>query len=71
MKYDLVYWSVNECNKKAFGKHKPMGRICPDCGMDDWEWRHGVDPEFASEFNPGEYVDFICVGCGHLDHESC
>jgi predicted RNA-binding Zn-ribbon protein involved in translation (DUF1610 family) len=67
----LVEWSVAECNRQNAGRTKAMGMACPDCGKDDWQVHHGIDPEFRSQYNPGEYVDFVCVHCGYTDHQAC
>ncbi len=73
MNHDLVYWSVAEVNRQNAGNPpKKIGlRTCPTCEGDLWFTHHGVDPQFASEYNPGEYVDFICAKCGYTSHESC
>jgi hypothetical protein len=30
-----------------------------------------VDERYRSEYNPGEYVDFICTNCGFTDQQPC
>jgi predicted RNA-binding Zn-ribbon protein involved in translation (DUF1610 family) len=67
----LVEWSVMECNRQNAGRTKAMGMACPDCGKDNWRVHHGIDPEFRSAYNPGEYVDFVCAHCGYTDHQAC
>ena len=71
MNDDLVYWSVAKANQDAAGQHGPKGMTCPHCKSDDWRVYHGVDPQYASQYNPGEYVDFICVRCGYTDQQPC
>ena len=69
---DLVYWSVGEVNRQNAGKGgKPMNMKCPRGCPDSWTTFHGVDPQYRSEWNPGEYVDFICAGCGYTEQHPC
>lgn len=71
MDWTSVEDSVYQANVDAYGKHKAMGMTCPNCGKDDWKVHHGIDSQYKSQYNPGEYVDFICVGCGHTIQEGC
>ena len=71
---DLVYWSVAEVNRRnrlLGNPGKPMKMKCPQCGIDNWKVHHGVDSQYASQWNPGEYVNFICTGCGYTDQQPC
>ena len=68
---DLVYWSVAEVNRRNAGQSKPLNMNCPRCATDSWKTFHGVDPQYKSEWNPGEYVDFICANCGYTEQQPC
>ena len=68
---DFVYWSVAEVNRQNSGQAKPMQMICPRCHTDHWRTWHGVDSQYASQWNPGEYVDFICANCGYTEQHPC
>ena len=61
---DLVYWSVFECNRLHGREVKSHGIKC-SCGADKWRTFWGVDPQYKSEFNPGEFCRFTCVECGY------
>ena len=68
---DFVHWSVAEVNRQNAGQlGKPMNMRCR-CGADNWRTFHGVDERYRSEYNPGEYVDFICTNCGFTDQQPC
>ena len=62
--------SVYLANVENYGKPpRSMNMRCPNACPDLWRTRHGISSEFASEYNPGEYVDFICAGCGFTDRQ--
>ena len=68
---DLVYWSVNEVNKQNAGRTKPLNYPCPQCGEDEWSAYYGVNPLYASQYNPGEYVEYTCSKCGYSYESQC
>jgi hypothetical protein len=57
-------------NQKNGNSARPMGMICPHCQTDNWQTYHGIDSQYASQYNPGEYVDFICENCGFTDQQA-
>lgn len=61
----LVYWSVAECNRTRGHIFKPHGENCPKCGKDNWRTFWGVNHEYRSEYNPGEYIQYTCE-CGFV-----
>lgn len=69
--YDLVYWSVYEANRRNAGLTKSIRYACPKCGQDEWHVYHGVDEQYRSQYNPGEYVEFTCAHCGYSWEEPC
>jgi ribosomal protein S27AE len=66
---DLVYWSVAECNRMHGRTVKTRGELCPYCGADAWICRWGVNPDYRSEYNPGEYIQYTCTKCGYVGEE--
>lgn len=68
---DWVAWSVMEANRRNAGLAKPMRMPCPNCRTDLWRVYHGIDPQYRSGYNPGEYVEFTCVNCGYSFEEPC
>ena len=69
--FDLVYQSVTEMNRRNAGIAKKINKLCPRCGIDLWYVRYGVDPQYRSQFNPGEYVAFTCACCGYQEEHQC
>lgn len=65
---DLVYWSVSAANQERGRRTIRLRHPC-QCGANDWRARNGVDPRYASEYNPGEYVEFTCTNCGFAFEE--
>jgi hypothetical protein len=63
-----VYSSVAEANRQRGGRTITMRHACR-CGGNEWRARNGVDPKYASEYNPGEYVEFTCTQCGYSFEE--
>ena len=63
-----VYDSVYDANRQRGRKTTSMRHPCR-CGANAWYARNGVDPRYASEYNPGEYVYFTCSECGHSFEE--
>jgi hypothetical protein len=70
MSDDLVYWSVAEVNRKRGSASQPKGMKCPK-GHDNWRVRNGIDPQYKSEYNPGEYVEYTCAECDYSFEEGC
>ena len=68
---DLVAWSVAEVNRENQGRNKSIGTPCPSCGKDDWRAYHGIDSQYKSMHNPGEYVRFTCINCGYAFEDQC
>lgn len=64
----ITYESVAECNKLHGYVVKPHGETCPNCGKDQWRTRWGVNAEYRSEYNPGEFIQYTCV-CGFVGPE--
>jgi len=65
--FGSVYWSVAEVNRRSTGVPKKLNSSCPRCGTDLWHVWHGVDPQYRSRYNPGEYVRYTCVCCGYQE----
>ena len=63
-----VQRSVDECNARYGGIFKPLQRICPQCGKDTWRTVWGINSAYKSQYNPGEYCEFICA-CGYSSGE--
>lgn len=63
---DLVYWSVGEVNRQNKGRTWQLGS-CPCCGENEWDLFWGVNPAYASKYNPGEYVEHTCINCGYSE----
>lgn len=61
--------SVYLCNVENGDRARPMGMQCPNSCPDSWRTHHGIDSQYASQYNPGEYVDFICASCGYTDRQ--
>ena len=62
--------SVYEVNRQNGNRGRPMGMKCPSGCTDNWRTHHGIDSRYASQYNPGEYVDFICTTCGYTDQQA-
>lgn len=63
--------SLDEVNRQNGNRSRPMGMNCPYGCPDSWRTHHGIDSQYASQYNPGEYVDFICADCGYtVQHPS-
>lgn len=62
MNDDLVYWSVAEANRQRGSRIVSIPQCV--CGSTEGRARNGVDPKYASRYNPGEYVEFTCAHCG-------
>jgi len=67
----LVQWSVENVNETYGDIPIPLNEPCPCCGRDMWYRVWGIDPIYASEWNPGEYIKFICSKCGYSYEEPC
>lgn len=65
---DFVHWSVAECNRRYGGQFKAIGKACPRCGQDNWRCTWGVNPQYRSEYNPGEFIQYVCQ-CGFVGEE--
>lgn len=59
---DLVYWSIAEANRQRGGQRFE----CPRCHKTTMKITNSVNPEYASQFNPGECVIYECP-CGYFD----
>lgn len=57
--------SVYDANRLWGRDVKPHGYPCPRCGRDEWQTHWGIDEQYASQYNPGEYCQFTCVHCGY------
>lgn len=68
---DFFYWSILEANRRSAGCAKSLRCRCPRCGDDSWQVYHGVDEQYRSQYNPGEYVEFTCTNCGYSWEEPC
>lgn len=61
--------SVFQCNRLYGHLVKSRRKNCPNCGKDEWRCRWGINPEYRSKFNPGEYIQYTCAHCGHVGPE--
>lgn len=68
---ELVAWSVARANDNAAGKTFERQEPCLRCKKDKWSRRHGIKEEYRSQYNPGEYVVWTCVGCGFSEEFPC
>ena len=64
MSDSLVYWSVAEANRQRGGRTVKIPP-CHQCGHNEGRAMNGVDPQYASQHNPGEYVQWTCGQCGY------
>ena len=70
MSWGSVEWSVMEANRQRAGRTITMRHPCR-CGANDWHVRNGIDEQYRSQYNPGEYVEFTCTNCGYSFQEQC
>lgn len=63
--------SVDLANALHGHEAKKHNSPCPRCHADLWRCRHGIDPKYKSEWNPGEYCEFTCVNCGYSWEIGC
>jgi hypothetical protein len=63
---ELVYWSVAEANRRR----GEQAYECPQCGERAMRRRNDVNPEYRSEYNPGECVVESCP-CGYYEEFPC
>lgn len=68
MRDRLVHQSVAQVNKENTGKVWNLGRDC-QCGKDEWSLFWGINPIYASAYNPGEYIHYTCINCGYSYEE--
>lgn len=61
--------SVALCNLNYGGRIQSLRMKCPRCGEDQWTTYWGINPEYRSQYNPGEYVQRTCACCGHVGPE--
>jgi hypothetical protein len=65
MSFYSVEDSVYDANR-LWGRDVKLHNIpCPRCQADAWQTRWGIDEQYASEYNPGEYCEFTCTQCGY------
>jgi len=69
MKYGdgFVEWSVMEANRQRAGQVFP----CPKCGVNALSYTNDINPEYRSQYNPGEVVISECHSCGFWDESPC
>lgn len=61
---ESVYLANVERGNRTF-----TGQACPNCQQREWHARNGIDSRYRSQYNPGEYVEFTCAGCGYSYEE--
>ena len=70
MSFGSVEWSVMEANRQRAGRTTTLKHPCK-CGTNEWRVLNGIDEQYRSQYNPGEYVEFTCTNCGYYFQEQC